>query len=64
MTVNPEVKAAQLEAMLDAALGGHEIGEWVEVDNGWQATCNQCQMKTWIGPDGLRYSLLEDSCPG
>jgi len=61
---NEPLKAAQLEAMAEAALGGHDLGEWVEVDNGWQATCWRCGMTTWIGKQGVRYSLLEGECQG
>lgn len=58
-----EAKGAHLEAMAEAALGGHELGEWERVENGWQATCSRCGQTTWIGNNGLRYGLLEDECP-
>lgn len=57
-------REAHLEAIAEAALGGHELGEWHEVENGWQAACKLCQATTWIGKNGLRYSLLENSCSG
>ena len=59
-----EVREALLDAMAEAALGGHDLGEWELVDNGYQARCLRCSMTSWIGHDGVRYSLLEDSCPG
>ena len=46
MTTDPQAKAAQLEAMAEAVLGGHDLGEWIEVDNGWQAACRPCGMTT------------------
>ena len=58
------VREALLDAMAEAALGGHDLGEWELVDNGYQARCLRCSMTSWIGHDGVRYSLLEDSCPG
>ncbi|MBK6708876.1 MAG: hypothetical protein IPG51_00825 [Chloroflexi bacterium] len=56
------VKEALLEAMAEAALGGHDLGEWEEVENGWQARCGRCGQTTWIGENGLRYGLLEEQC--
>ena len=61
---NEQLREAHLEAMVEAALGGHELGHWEQVENGLQAACQLCEMTTWIGETGLRYSLLEDSCPG
>ena len=56
------VRAALIEAMAEAALGGHDLAEWPPVDNGYQVRCSQCNMTSWIGHDGMRYSLLEDEC--
>lgn len=56
------VKEALLEAMAEAALGGHDLGEWEEVENGWQARCQQCNQSVWVGNGGLRYSLLAERC--
>lgn len=56
------VKEALLEAMAEAALGVHDLSEWEEVENGWQARCGRCGRTTWIGENGLRYGLLEDTC--
>lgn len=60
---NEQVREAHLEAMAEAALGGHELGQWQQVENGWQAECKRCHMTTWLGTTGLRYSVLEDVCP-
>lgn len=55
-------KEALLETMAEAALGGHDLGEWEEVENGWQSTCNLCKRTTWINHEGMRYSLLSTNC--
>lgn len=55
-------KEALLEAMAEVALGGHDLGEWEEVENGWQSTCNLCKCITWINHKGMRYSLLSAIC--
>lgn len=56
-------REAFLDAMAEAALGGHVLGEWESVENGYQARCLGCNMTSWVGLDGMRYSLLEDECP-
>lgn len=61
---NPAVREAMVEAMVEAALGGHELGIWEPVEGGYQATCRGCGMTSWMGNTGLRYSLLEDVCEG
>lgn len=58
------LREAMLEAMAEAALGGHELGEWETVENGYEARCSLCGMSTWLGYEGLRYSILEDECSG
>ena len=58
------LRESMIEAMAEAALGGHELGTWEPVESGYVASCSLCGMDTWLGPDGLRYSLLEDECPG
>ena len=58
------LRESMMEAMAEAALGGHELSQWDTVENGYQARCSLCGMTSWIGPDGLRYSVLEDECPG
>lgn len=59
-----ELREGLVEAMAEAALGGHELGPWEDVENGYEARCNSCGLTTWLGYDGLRYSLLEDTCTG
>ena len=58
------LRESMIEAMAEAALGGHELGQWDEVENGYQDRCSLCGMTTWLGPDGIRYSVLEDECSG
>jgi len=58
------VREALLEAKAEAALGGHELSAWEPVDTGYQARCSKCSMTSWIFHDGVRYSLLDDECPG
>ena len=57
------VREAMLGAMAEAALGGHDLGEWESGEHGYQARCSQCDMTSWVGYDGMRYSLLDDECP-
>ena len=62
-----DFKESVLAAQAEAALGGHELGPFQTADTitgGYEATCTLCQMTTWIGDDGLRYSILADECPG
>lgn len=63
-----ELQESLLEAMAEAALGGHELGPWETVTDervrGYEAKCGLCGRTTWVSPDGLRYSILEDACPG
>ena len=61
---NQELKNAILEAQVEAAFQGHDIGAFEAVDNGYQATCRVCGGTTWLNDKGLRYSLLEDACEG
>lgn len=64
LSPSPALKESQLEAMAEAALGGHELSQWESVENGYEARCSICGMTSWLDPGGLRYSLLEDECPG
>lgn len=61
------LRESLLEAMTEAALGGHELGPWELVSqryaDGYEARCSLCGLTTWVGREGLRYSLLEDTCP-
>lgn len=63
MESNPEFKEAMLEAQAEAALGGHQLRPFEPVANGYQAYCECCDKTTWVGPQGIRYSLLADRCP-
>jgi hypothetical protein len=54
-------KAATLEAQVNAALSGHDIGPFEPVDpriGGWQAECRRCHQTVWVGDSGVMYSLL------
>ena len=55
---------AILQAQVNAALAGHDIGPFDEVDNGYQAACRRCGQTVWVGESGLLYSLLGDACGG
>jgi len=57
-------KQVRLEAMAEAALGGHDLMEWKRTESGYQALCSLCLMTVWVGDKGVSYSLLEDTCPG
>ena len=61
---NDLFKAAILEAQVEASLGGHQLGPFEEVENGYQAVCTACGGSSWVGPQGLRYSLLAEVCQG
>ncbi len=63
MTID-SLRLAILEAQIEAALGGHELATFEEVANGYQAACVLCGATSWVGTQGLRYSLLEDICSG
>lgn len=58
-----ELKAAILDAQIEAVFQGHDIGPFEEVENGFMAWCRKCNQTTWVGDNGLRYSLLEERCP-
>ena len=56
-----------LEGQVEAALQGHDLGPFqvlASTIGGYEARCRLCQMTTWVGENGLRYSLLEEKCPG
>ncbi|MCC6604421.1 MAG: hypothetical protein IT327_14505 [Anaerolineae bacterium] len=63
MTID-SLRLAILEALAEAALGGHELAPFEAVENGYQAVCTRCGAASWVGTQGLRYSLLEDICSG
>ena len=57
---------SMMELMVNAALSGHNLTEWVLVEDGsgWQARCRLCQEIAWVGTSGVQYSLLSDRCQG
>ncbi len=59
-----DTRGAILHARVNAALSGHDLGPFDEVDNGYQAACRLCGKTVWVGESGLMYSLLEDVCEG
>jgi hypothetical protein len=61
-SVTNPARAAILECQVDAALAGHDLGPFEEVDNGYQAACRRCGKTVWVGENGLMYSLLGESC--
>ena len=52
-----------LKELVEATLGGHDLGSWEKTEEGYMVTCKLCQEMTWIGDNGIRYSLLADMCP-
>jgi hypothetical protein len=64
MTKDQDLRDAILDAQAEAALGGHDVGPFETVEEGYQATCRQCGESSWIDQDGLRHDTLDDSCPG
>jgi hypothetical protein len=60
-----QARAAILEAQVDAALAGHDLGPFETVDpeiGGYQAACRRCGKTVWVGESGLMYSLLGEGC--
>ena len=41
VTTDQDQRDAILEAQVEAALGGHDIGPFEEVENGYQAACRR-----------------------
>lgn len=64
MTKDQDLRDAILEAQAVAALGGHDVGPFETVENGYRATCRQCGESAWVGQEGQRQSDLADVCPG
>jgi hypothetical protein len=61
------LRAAILEAQVNAALAGHDLGPFEPVDpeiGGYQAACRRCRLTVWVGESGLLYSLLGEKCQG
>ena len=64
---NDQARAAILEAQVNAALAGHDLGPFEPVDpeiGGYQAACRRCGKTVWVGESGLLYSLLGEVCEG
>ena len=61
---NINLRANMLEAQASAALGGHQLGEWEELEDneGFQATCSACGGSLFVS-DSTLYSILADTCP-
>jgi hypothetical protein len=61
---NEAADEAMMELMVNAALAGHDLAEWILVENGngWQAQCRLCKGTAWVGASGVQYSLLSDRC--
>ena len=57
-------RGAILQARVNAALSGHDLGPFEEDDNGYQAACRRCGKTVWVGESGLLYSLLGEKCGG
>jgi hypothetical protein len=61
---------AMLEIAVNAAGDEHDLGGFVSVDadvglpDGYEARCRRCGRTVWVGDDGMRYSLLGNSCGG
>ena len=70
-TSQEEAKRVLKENMLhyaaEAALGGHDLGEWQKTEGpgivGYQARCKRCKKTTYASRLAV-YSLLADVCPG
>ena len=65
LEVSQDTKSAILEAQVNAAMDGHDLGPFEPVDTrigGYQAQCRQCGQTVWVGEYGLMYSLLGDRC--
>jgi hypothetical protein len=61
---NTILRANMLDAQAAAALGGHQLGEWEELEDnaGFQTTCSACGGSVFVSASTL-YSILADTCP-
>lgn len=60
------LKAHMLQAQVEAALQGHELGSWEPADEeglAWQARCGNCGKVVYVSGRRL-HSLLAERCPG
>jgi hypothetical protein len=55
-----------LSAQVEAALQGHELGEFRPVDGipilGYEAFCSKCALSVWVN-DKAVHSALPEKCP-
>lgn len=64
--IEARLKANMLQAQVEAALQGHELGSWEPADAegiGWQARCGLCGRAIYASGRRL-YSRLAERCPG
>ena len=70
MTDTTAANETMLELAVNAAGSGHDLGPFEPVTDsdgnpgGYQAVCRRRGLSAWVGESGLRYSLLDDVCPG
>ena len=67
MSDGAQARESILESQVNAALAGHDIGPFEDVDTtagGYQAACRRCAKTVWVGDQGLIYSLLPKERPG
>ena len=61
------LKENLLHCAAEAALGGHDLGEWQQTEGpgivGYEARCKRCK-KTAYASQLAVYSVLADVCPG
>lgn len=64
--IESQLKANMLQAQVEAALQGHDLGSWEPADDeglGWQARCSPCGKSVYVNGRRL-YSLMAERCPG
>ena len=61
------LKENLLHCAAEAALGGHDLGEWQQTEGpgirGYEARCKRCKKTTYASRLAV-YSVLADVCPG
>ena len=65
MAIKPAAREAILEAQVNAALAGHNLGPFEPVDTltgGYEARCRKCGQTVWVEESGVMYSLLDHEC--
>ena len=61
-----EARESILEIQVNAALTGHDLGPFEQLDTvtgGYQAECRKCGETVWVGDSGVMYSILAERCP-